>query len=133
MLSLCDSYADTLAKAAALCRNDTMRAAVAELEALAVPLEKAGGVIRLDMTLAGEMEYYNGLVFQGYLKALPRPLLKRPLRPADAEVHPRCRCHRLCGLSGRAGPPERPAAAGAEEQHRQGDAERGSAQGPSGR
>ena len=38
--------------------------AVAELEALAVPLEKAGGVIRLDMTLAGEMEYYNGLVFQ---------------------------------------------------------------------
>ena len=76
VLSLCGSYADTLAKAAALCRNDTMRAAVAELEALAVLLEKAGGVIRLDMTLAGEMEYYNGLVFQGYLKALPRPLLK---------------------------------------------------------
>ena len=76
VLSLCGSYADTLAKAAALCKNDAMRAAVAELEALAVPLEKAGGVIRLDMTLAGEMEYYNGLVFQGYLKALPRPLLK---------------------------------------------------------
>ena len=76
VLNLCGSYADTLAKAAALCRNDAMRAAVAELEALAVPLEKAGGVIRLDMTLAGEMEYYNGLVFQGYLKALPRPLLK---------------------------------------------------------
>ena len=76
VLNLCGSYADTLAKAAALCRNDAMRAAVAELEALAVPLEKAGGVIRLDMTLAGEMEYYNGLVFQGYLKTLPRPLLK---------------------------------------------------------
>ena len=76
VLNLCGSYVDTLAKAAALCRNDAMRAAVAELEALAVPLEKAGGVIRLDMTLAGEMEYYNGLVFQGYLKALPRPLLK---------------------------------------------------------
>lgn len=44
--------------------------------AYAETLEKAGGVIRLDMTLAGEMEYYNGLVFQGYLKALPRPLLK---------------------------------------------------------
>ena len=76
VLSLCGSYVDTLARAAALCRNDAMRAAVAELEALAVPLEKAGGVIRLDMTLAGEMEYYNGLVFQGDLKALPRPLLK---------------------------------------------------------
>ena len=43
---------------------------------LAGPLEQAGGAIRLDLTLAGEMEYYNGLVFQGYLKALPRPLLK---------------------------------------------------------
>ena len=76
VLSLCGSYAETMEKAAALCKNDAMRAAVAELKALAVPLEKAGGVIRLDMTLAGEMEYYNGLVFQGYLKALPRPLLK---------------------------------------------------------
>jgi len=28
------------------------------------------------MTLAGEMEYYNGLVFQGYLESLPRPVLK---------------------------------------------------------
>ena len=76
VLDLSGAYAETLEKAAALCKNDAMRAAVAELEALAVPLEKAGGVIRLDMTLAGEMEYYNGLVFQGYLKALPRPLLK---------------------------------------------------------
>ena len=59
-----------------LCRNEAMRAAVAELQGLAGPLEQAGGAIRLDLTLAGEMEYYNGLVFQGYLKALPRPLLK---------------------------------------------------------
>ena len=76
VLDFSGAYAETMEKAAALCKNDAMRAAVAELEALAVPLEKAGGVIRLDMTLAGEMEYYNGLVFQGYLKALPRPLLK---------------------------------------------------------
>ena len=76
VLDLPGAYSETMEKAAALCKNDAMRAAVAELEALAVPLEKAGGVIRLDMTLAGEMEYYNGLVFQGYLKALPRPLLK---------------------------------------------------------
>ena len=76
VLDLSGAYSETMEKAAALCKNDAMRAAVAELEALAVPLEKAGGVIRLDMTLAGEMEYYNGLVFQGYLKALPRPLLK---------------------------------------------------------
>ena len=47
-----------------------------ELRALAEPLEAAGGSIRLDLSLAGEMEYYNGLVFQGYLRGLPRPLLK---------------------------------------------------------
>ena len=76
VLDLSGAYSETMEKAAALCKNDAMRAAVAELEALAVPLEKAGGVIRLDMTLAGEMEYYNGLVFQGYLQGLPRPLLK---------------------------------------------------------
>ena len=76
VLTLCGSYADTLPRAEALCRNEAMRAAVAELQGLAGPLEQAGGAIRLDLTLAGEMEYYNGLVFQGYLKALPRPLLK---------------------------------------------------------
>ena len=48
----------------------------AELRALAKTLEASGGAVRLDLSLAGEMEYYNGLVFQGYLRGLPRPLLK---------------------------------------------------------
>ena len=59
-----------------LMRNDRMRAAAAELRALAKTLEASGGAVRLDLSLAGEMEYYNGLVFQGYLQGLPRPLLK---------------------------------------------------------
>ena len=46
-------------------------AAAAELNAIAAELNGAGGSIRLDMTLAGEMEYYNGLVFQGYLESFP--------------------------------------------------------------
>mgnify|MGYP000290853473 CR=1 FL=1 len=78
-----------------------MTAAVAELTALAPTLGHAGGSIRLDLTLAGEMEYYNGLVFQGYLKALPRPLLK------GGRYDLRCQKftpwggrHRLCGVSG---------------------------------
>ena len=76
LLSLSGEYAVALPKAAALCRNARMEAAVAELNALAEPLAKAGGSIRPDLTLAGEMEYYNGLIFQGYLRPLPRPLLK---------------------------------------------------------
>ena len=73
---LSGSCEETLAKAESACRNDRMRAAAAELRALAKTLEASGGAVRLDLSLAGEMEYYNGLVFQGYLKALPRPLLK---------------------------------------------------------
>ena len=76
LLSLCGGYEETLTRAEAFSRNDRMRAAAAELRALAEPLEAAGGSIRLDLSLAGEMEYYNGLVFQGYLRGLPRPLLK---------------------------------------------------------
>ena len=76
LLSLCGGYEETLTRAEAFCKNDRMRAAAAELRALAEPLEAAGGSIRLDLSLAGEMEYYNGLVFQGYLRGLPRPLLK---------------------------------------------------------
>ena len=76
LLSLSGTYAEVLPKAEAFCRNERMRNAAEELRALAVPLAAAGGSIRLDLTLAGEMEYYNGLIFQGYLKSLPRPLLK---------------------------------------------------------
>lgn len=76
LLELSGSCEETLAKAESACRNDRMRAAAAELRALAKTLRASGGAVRLDLSLAGEMEYYNGLVFQGYLQGLPRPLLK---------------------------------------------------------
>ena len=76
LLDLSGDYAAVLPKAEALCQNARLQAAAAELRALAAPLAQAGGTVRLDLTLAGEMEYYNGLVFQGYLRSLPRPLLK---------------------------------------------------------
>ena len=75
-MQLCGRCEEVLPRVEAACRNQRMRAAAAELNAIAAELNGADGSIRLDMTLAGEMEYYNGLVFQGYLKALPRPLLK---------------------------------------------------------
>lgn len=76
LLSLSGDYAETLARAEAFCRNDAMRNAAGDLRALAEVLAGCGGTVRLDLSLAGEMEYYNGLVFQGYLSGLPRPLLK---------------------------------------------------------
>ena len=76
LLNLCGGYEETLAKAEAACRNARMKAAAAELRALAETLDASGGAVRLDLSLTGEMEYYNGLVFQGYLQGLPRPVLK---------------------------------------------------------
>ena len=76
LLTLCGGCEETLAHAEACCKNDRMRAAAAELRALTRSLSAGGGSVRLDLSLAGEMEYYNGLVFQGYLQGLPRPLLK---------------------------------------------------------
>ena len=76
LLTLCGGCEETLARAEAFCKNDRMRAAAAELRALTSSLSAVGGSVRLDLSLAGEMEYYNGLVFQGYLQGLPRPLLK---------------------------------------------------------
>ena len=76
LLTLSGSSPETLEKAEALCRNRRMKEAAAELRVLAETLAPAGGSIRLDLSLTGEMEYYNGLIFQGYLRGLPRPLLK---------------------------------------------------------
>lgn len=67
------------------------------------------------------------------MRAAAAAAQRRTVRPADAEVHPRRGRHRLCGLPRRAGPPERPAAAGAAAEDRKDHAECGPAQRPAGR
>ena len=56
-----------LPKAAALCRNARMEAAVAELNALAEPLAKAGGSIRLDGRELAELSPWERTGLVGYL------------------------------------------------------------------
>ena len=45
-----------------------------ELRTLCAALE--GQRLRLDLSLVNDMDYYNGLVFQGYVTGLPRAVLK---------------------------------------------------------
>ena len=66
----------TLAAARAACRCETQRAALEELQALQNALGEAGRGIRLDLSMADEMEYYNGLVFTGYVAGIPCAVLK---------------------------------------------------------
>ena len=73
LLELCGPAAAVLPRAEKACCNGAMRAAVAELRAA---VAGAGQGVQIDLSLSGEMEYYNGLIFQGYLQGAPRPVLR---------------------------------------------------------
>ena len=61
-----------------LALNAAMGSALAELRTLCAALESQGqtGNLKLDLSLVNDMEYYNGLVFQGYLAGSPRAVLR---------------------------------------------------------
>lgn len=67
-----------LAAAEPLALNTAMGGALEELRVLCQALEERGETARLklDLSLANDMDYYNGLVLQGYLTGLPRAVLK---------------------------------------------------------
>lgn len=76
LLDLSGEYTDVLGEAFAMAQNKAMEEAVNQLAALTPVIKAFGTKVRLDLSLCGDMEYYNGLVFQGYLAGVPRPLLK---------------------------------------------------------
>ena len=76
LLDLHGPLGATLAAARAACRCETQRAALEELQALQNALGEAGRGTRLDLSMADEMEYYNGLVFTGYVAGIPCAVLK---------------------------------------------------------
>ena len=57
-------------------KSEAMSSALDELTVLRKILGDREKGIRLDLSLAGEMEYYNGLVFHGYLQGLPRAVVR---------------------------------------------------------
>ena len=72
-----DIYSNTpLTAARAACRCNAQRAALDELQALQNALGEDGRGTQLDLSMADEMEYYNGLVFTGYVAGIPRAVLK---------------------------------------------------------
>ena len=76
--SLAGDWETVLAEAEPLALNAPMGGAVRELRKLCRTLAEQGETerLRLDLSLANDMEYYNGLVLQGYLIGLPRAVLK---------------------------------------------------------
>lgn len=74
--ALAGNWAAVLAEAEPIALNAAMGAALAELRTLCQALESQGQRLRLDLSLVNDMDYYNGLVLQGYVAGIPRAVLK---------------------------------------------------------
>lgn len=71
------SLEEALPQAKTLCCNDTMQQAVEELEAILQCLKVSGSgkKINLDFSIVNDMDYYNGIIFQGFVQGIPNSIL----------------------------------------------------------
>ena len=76
--TLAGPWQEVLAAAEPLALNAAMGAALEALRGLCRALEDQGQTDhwKLDLSLVNDMEYYNGLVLQGYLAGAPRAVLR---------------------------------------------------------
>ena len=76
--TLSGPWQEVLDAAEPLALNALMGDALTELRTLFARLTDAGKgqQVKVDLSLAGDMEYYNGLVLQGFLAGIPRAVLK---------------------------------------------------------
>ena len=76
LLALHGTPAEVLPRAEACCLCKAQRDALTELRQLLDTLPAQGCELRLDLSMADEMDYYNGLVFTGYAAGIPCAVLK---------------------------------------------------------
>lgn len=74
LCALSGAFDKTLAKARGLCLNGKMTAALDELNETVRAVGESRS-LRLDFTLQGDMEYYDGLMMAGYLDGVPKAVL----------------------------------------------------------
>lgn len=77
LVSLAGPFGDTLRAAEKMAVSPAMEAALEELRSLydALHALAAAGALRLDFSTLGDMDYYNGALFKGYVKGVPRAVL----------------------------------------------------------
>lgn len=74
--TLAGDWETVLREAEPLALNAPMGTALRELGELCAALGDEAGRVRLDLSLVNDMDYYNGLVLQGYLAGVPRAVLR---------------------------------------------------------
>jgi ATP phosphoribosyltransferase regulatory subunit len=77
MTKLAGPFETVFPAAGKLSANEQTGAALDELKALYDTLDSAGAAdsFRLDLSMLNELDYYNGIVFQGYVEGAPRAVL----------------------------------------------------------
>lgn len=78
LAGLSGAWETVLSAAEPLALNTSMGDALTELRTICTALEAENktGHLKLDLSLVNDIDYYNGLVIQGYLAGLPRAVLK---------------------------------------------------------
>ena len=74
---MCGDFQKTLSEAKEIAINNTMRAALEELSEIykALRILSIGKKIQLDFSIINDTDYYNGIVFKGYVAGIPRSVL----------------------------------------------------------
>ena len=77
LASLYGSLEETLPQAKALCCNEKMEQAVQELENILRCLKIGGNEqkVNLDFSIVNDMDYYTGIIFQGFINGVPSSIL----------------------------------------------------------
>ncbi len=75
--TLFGNFRETIEKAKKLVVNDVMKDALEQLEEIYAGLEKmdAAQNVEVDLAMVNDIDYYNGIIFKGYLKDLPESVL----------------------------------------------------------
>jgi len=77
LATLHGGFSKSLAQARELVCNDEMRAAYDELAQMEKLLKSCGanGNVNLDFSVVNDLDYYNGLIFRGYVEGVPTLVL----------------------------------------------------------
>ncbi len=80
LLALISTYGDAdsvLPALEALCETDAAKAAYAQLSEIVASLTAlgCGDILRIDFSVTSDMNYYNGIVFRGFVRGIPTGIL----------------------------------------------------------
>jgi ATP phosphoribosyltransferase regulatory subunit len=78
LMNMPEDFGEAIEFAGSLAVNESMKAAVRELREVheALKVCGAGSKFRLDFSIDSDEEYYNGIMFRGYVKDVPRAVLR---------------------------------------------------------